>query len=141
MSAACRRTHPGRRSPLLLGMLVACALVAALGQAGARPAAGPLRVSQENPRYFADPSGKVVFLAGSHTWPSLRDMGETDPPQPFDWRGYLDFLTQRHHNFIRLWSWDLSRHVDRSGEVVYTQPLPGPAPARGWRSTASPSST
>ena len=46
---------------------------------GATPAAGPLRVSTANPRYFTDGSGKAVYLTGSHTWASLQDMGLTDP--------------------------------------------------------------
>ena len=112
-------------------MLLVCALVTGWARGQARPAAGPLRVSKENPRYFADPGGKIVYLAGAHTWPSLRDMGHTDPPQRFDWSGYLDFLTARHHNFIRLWSWDLSRHLDGSGETVYTEPFPWPRTGPG----------
>lgn len=73
------------------------------------PATGPLRVSQANPRYFADASGRTVYLTGSHTWNNLQDMGEADPPPAFDFNGYLDFLERRHHNFIRLWRWELVR--------------------------------
>lgn len=36
---------------------------------------------------------------------NLQDMGPTDPPKPFDFRAYLDFLVRHNHNFIRLWSW------------------------------------
>ena len=127
LSRAHRSAHPMKRSPLLLlGVLLMCALSTGLARGEARPAAGPLRVSKENHRYFAAPSGKIVYFAGAHTWPNLRDMGHSDPPKPFDWPGYLDFLTERHHNFIRLWSWDLSRHVDASGEAIYTSPFPWP---------------
>lgn len=72
------------------------------------PASGPLRVSAQNPRYFADPAGKIVYLTGAHTWTNLVDMGETDPPPLFDWDAYLDFLTEHNHNFVRLWAWDLT---------------------------------
>jgi hypothetical protein len=34
-------------------------------------------------------------------------MGPTDPPAPFDFTAYLDFLDRHHHNFIRLWRWEL----------------------------------
>ncbi len=71
-----------------------------------RPAAGPLRVHPENPRYFTDGSGKAVYLTGSHTWPSLVDIGPGDPPPRFDFDAYLDFLQRLGHNFIRLWTWE-----------------------------------
>ena len=68
---------------------------------------GPLRVHPQNPRYFTDDAGRAVFLTGSHTWNSLQDMGETDPPAPFDFGAYLEFLARHNHNFIRLWRWEL----------------------------------
>jgi hypothetical protein len=78
-------------------------------------AAGPLRVSTKNPRYFAvkEPDGteRAVYLTGSHIWNNLHDgMGpgadESDDPERFDFNGYLRFLTERGHNFIRLWRWE-----------------------------------
>ncbi|MEA3368254.1 MAG: DUF6298 domain-containing protein [Planctomycetota bacterium] len=89
-------------------LLVPVALVWAAGAAAAQgaPAAGPLRVHPANPRYFTDGTGRAVLLVGSHTWPSLVDMGTTDPPPPFDFAGYLDFLAEHGHNFIRLWTWE-----------------------------------
>jgi hypothetical protein len=65
-----------------------------------------LRVHPENPRYFTDGSGRAVYLTGSHTWNNLVDMGRGDPPGPFDFDGYLDFLGRHGHNFVRLWTWD-----------------------------------
>ena len=72
------------------------------------PAAGPLRVHPENPRYFSDGSGRTVYLTGAHTWNNLIDMGRNDPPEAFDFNAYLDFLQRHGHNFIRLWAWDSS---------------------------------
>jgi hypothetical protein len=69
-------------------------------------ATGPLRVSAKNPRYFCDASGRPILLVGSHTWNNLVDMGRSDPPEPFDFQAYLDFLNRHGHNFIRLWAWD-----------------------------------
>src|SRR3990172_1412243 len=69
-------------------------------------AAGPLRVSQQNPRYFCDASGRAILLVGSHTWNNLVDMGRNDPPEAFDFDAYLDFLDRYGHSFIRLWAWD-----------------------------------
>jgi hypothetical protein len=71
-----------------------------------RPAAGPLQVHPENPRYFTDGSGRAVYLTGSHTWASLVDIGPKDPPPAFDFGAYLDFLEKYHHNFVRLWTWE-----------------------------------
>ncbi len=76
------------------------------GSGGAPTTAGPLRVSTVNPRYFADRTGKIVYLTGSHTWGNFRDRGLTDPPAPFDFAQYLNFLVSHNHNFIRLWAWE-----------------------------------
>jgi hypothetical protein len=72
-------------------------------------AAGPLRVSTVNPRYFADPSGRVVYLTGSHYWKNVQDNSTTNPPAAFDNDAYLDFLQAHNHNFTRLWVWEQSR--------------------------------
>lgn len=68
---------------------------------------GPLVVCPTNPRYFQNSAtGEVVYLTGSHTWNSLVDIGKADPPAPFDFEAYLDFLQRYGHNFIRLWTWE-----------------------------------
>jgi len=79
------------------------------GSAILAPASGPLRVCEANPRYFADASGRAVLLVGSHVWNNLQDIAATDPPAPFDWEAYLGFLEGHHHNFIRLWRWELAK--------------------------------
>jgi hypothetical protein len=66
-----------------------------------------LRVSKENPRYFADSAGRVVYLTGSHTWTNLVDAGKTRPPEPFDYYRYLVWLKDLNHNFIRMWTWEM----------------------------------
>lgn len=86
---------------------------------------GPLRVHPSNPRYFTDDSGKAIYLTGSHTWNNFKDIGTTNPPQPFDYDKYLDFLYQHNHNFIRLWVWELAKHTYKSEDVLkYTSPFP-----------------
>ena len=59
---------------------------------------GPLNVSRDNPRYFADADNRVVYLTGSHFWENFQDVTE-----PFDYAAYLDRLVALNHNFIRLW--------------------------------------
>jgi uncharacterized protein YjdB len=71
--------------------------------------AGPLRVSSANRRYFADPSGRVVYLTGSEYWKTVEDDGPSNPPPPFDYSGFLDFLQKHNHNFTRLYMWEQSR--------------------------------
>ena len=70
------------------------------------PTRGPLRAHPHNPRYFADSSGQALLLAGSHTWATLQEAGPVDPPEPFDWPGWLNFMVEHDHNFMRLWTWE-----------------------------------
>ena len=68
------------------------AVLACLSTSAASPAAtGPLRVHSGNPRYFADLSGRLVYLTGSHTWDTFQDIGPAGTP-PFDYSKYLDLL-------------------------------------------------
>src|SRR5690606_17172885 len=66
-----------------------------------------LRVSEKNPRYFADQSGKIVYLTGSHTWDNLVDFRRPEDADTLDYKAYLAFLKSYNHNFTRLWAWDL----------------------------------
>src|SRR6476660_7077452 len=65
--------------------------------------AAPLRVHPENPRFFSDAGGKVVYLTGAHTWTSLVD--RSDHPA-FDFPAYLEYLRHYNHNFTRMWTWE-----------------------------------
>jgi uncharacterized protein DUF6298/collagenase-like protein with putative collagen-binding domain len=85
------------------------AIHGSLASARQATAPGPLRVSTENPRYFADGSSRPILLAGSHTWADLVDNGFGDPPPVFDYPRYLDFLVRENHNLIRLWAWEQTR--------------------------------
>ncbi|MGD9495300.1 MAG: putative collagen-binding domain-containing protein [Armatimonadota bacterium] len=94
------------------------------------PATGPLRASPDNPRYFADADGTIVYLTGSHTWSNLKDMGGTDPPAEFDFTGYLDMLEHYGHNFIRLWTWELTRYA-YEGKMTWCAQFPWPRTGPG----------
>ncbi|MBM3238477.1 hypothetical protein FJZ31_19460 [Candidatus Poribacteria bacterium] len=91
------------------------------------PATGPLKLHPSNPRYFTDGTGRAIYLTGAHTWSNFKDMGKTDPPPPFDFEAYLDFLQQYNHNFIRMWTWELSTY-SYDGKLTYAEPFP-------WRRT------
>jgi hypothetical protein len=75
----------------------------------ANAVSGPLRVSAINPRYFADPSGRVVYLTGSEYWKTIQDNGPSNPPPTFDYPAFLSFLQRHNHNFTRLYMWEQSR--------------------------------
>ena len=74
---------------------------------------GPLLVSESNPRYFAVAGApeKLIYLTGSHVNNNLHDgLGPgrecPDDPERFDFDAYLRLLSERGHNFIRLWRWE-----------------------------------
>src|SRR6266498_2419563 len=75
-------------------------------------AAGPLVVSETNPRYFTVKSSeKAIYLTGSHIWNNFHDgMGPgaecNDTFEQLDYDAYLKFLKEHGHNFIRLWRWE-----------------------------------
>ena len=90
-------------------------------------AMGPLRVLADNPRYFTADGKRAVYVTGSHTWANLQDMGLSDPPPPFDFAGYLDFLVRYGHNFIRLWRWEPPQWnygAARKGKLSFCTPHP-----------------
>lgn len=80
---------------------------------------GPLHVSSDNPRYFADERGHIVYLTGSHTWSNFQDNGGTNPPPAFDYEQYLDFLEANNHNVFRLWTWEESRWTVETADDNY----------------------
>lgn len=90
----------------------------------AEPATGPLRILAANPRYFEDGSGRVTYLTGSHTWLNLQDGVLIDPPPPFDYLVWLDFLEAHHHNFFRLWVWEEAKWVTEWAAPYYFTPMP-----------------
>ena len=97
-----------------------------------RRSLGPLRVSGVNPRYFVDGAGRVVYLAGDHTWGNLQDIGDTDPPPRFDYARFLDYLQTYDVRVFRLWAWEQASIVGGHGAFwvspsVYRRTGPGVA--------------
>ena len=108
----------------MLLVLLTAAAAAAVGaaMADARPVAassatvqtnGPLRPHPTNGRYFADATGRAVYLTGSHTWWTLARPAKRNPvscPEhpwhPFSFAAYVDRLASLGHNFLRLWTWE-----------------------------------
>jgi hypothetical protein len=117
-------------------------------QAKQLPAAGPLMVSAANPRYFAVVHERAdqgaVYLTGSHLNNNFHDgMGPgaqcPETPEQFDYRGYLDFLAQRGHNFIRLWRWEqFKSQVGGGGFHACMTPQPWPRTGPGAATDGKP---
>jgi hypothetical protein len=120
-----------------IGLRDSTTLVVSAG--GIQSAVGPLRVSAANPRYFADPTGRVVYLTGSHYWKNVQDDGPTNPPPIFDNKAYLDFLQQHNHNFTRLWVQEQARWSDEVSyshwfsPTIYSRTGPGTAADGGLK--------
>jgi hypothetical protein len=87
-------------------------------------ASGTLRVSSQNPRYFSDSNGKIVYLTGAHTWSNLQDNGLSNPPAIFDYQKFLDFLVSHNHNFFRLWTWEQAKWTTETTEPYWFTPSP-----------------
>jgi hypothetical protein len=136
---------------LLIAVSAACSPAAIGGGAGSDPDAGLgpdssdggpglLRIDPVNPRYFTDGSGKAVYLAGSHTWGNFRDRGLGDPPAPFDYGAWLDFLAAHHHNFFRLWTWEQAHSWNNNtdGQKRWFTPFPWPRTGPGLANDGKP---
>lgn len=94
------------------------------------PITSTLRICGANPRYFADSSGRAIYVTGTHTWNNLVDMGSKEPIVPFDWTAYLDLLATLDHNFVRLWAMDSTatwNPLDRVLDFPWLRTGPGTA--------------
>ena len=117
--------------------------------ADSKGAAGPLVVSEANPRYFTVASGnaadrKVVYLTGSHIWNNFHDgMGPgsdcAETPEQLDYDAYLEFLKDHGHNFIRLWRWEQFKSQAAGGTFhLCMTPQPWPRTGPGTASDGKP---
>lgn len=94
-----------------------------LNQTEKASAPGPLRVHPDNPRWFATPEGRAVWLTGSQTWAAFQERGIEGQTPDFDFPRYLDFLEKNGHNFIRLWVWEHAQWMQFTDEPVRYKPL------------------
>ncbi|MEW6235853.1 MAG: DUF6298 domain-containing protein [Candidatus Omnitrophota bacterium] len=109
-----------------MGILASIGFILLYASAFGQSASGPLRVCESNPRYFCG-GGKAILLTGSHVWNNFVDMGESDPPAPFDYAAYLDWMKKLNHNFIRLWTWELASWnttANQENKRLFSAPQP-----------------
>jgi hypothetical protein len=95
--------------------------------AQARQSDAALRIHPTNRRYFADGSGRPIYLTGSHFWTIFQDWrcgGEPYACGPAfsTFPEYVTFLTARNHNFTRLWTLDSYIFESRPSPWVRTGP-------------------
>ena len=109
--------------------------------------AGPLVVSRTNPRYFTAVGApeQAIYLTGSHVNNNLHDGLGFGPDCPgelerFDFDAYLELLTARGHNFIRLWRWEQFRgHLMAPADVHFCmEPQPWPRTGPGAAKDGKP---
>jgi len=86
--------------------------------------AGTLRVSDKNPRYFTDESGRAIYLTGSHTWANLQELKASPDTPNFDYEASLDFMQEHNHNFMRMWIWEQAAWTPNTNVKVLFEPLP-----------------
>ena len=72
-----------------------------------RPITAPLKALATNPNYFADGTGRAVYLTGSHTWNNLQDWGTNGRIQTLDFAAYVKMMLAHNHNFTLLWTTEL----------------------------------
>lgn len=123
------------RAGLVLSVAVISILAVQPRVGEAAKATGPLRVCKKNPRYFTDGSGRAIYLTGSHTWNNLVDMGPGDPPPPFDFPAYLDWMARQNFNFMRMWTWELVTWDTGSNNPAYRKEVPHTATPLPWART------
>jgi hypothetical protein len=126
-----RRTFIGRNVILACAASAMPFLFACDAVTGHRPVPvrrarinGPLRVSALNPRYFADTTGHVVYLTGSHTWTNFQDGGTQDPPPKFDYDEFLSYVVAEGGNFFRLWRWEQAKGSAETPLPYWFTPMP-----------------
>ncbi|MBN1672473.1 MAG: hypothetical protein JXR37_15640 [Kiritimatiellae bacterium] len=88
---------------------------------GQDQAMGPLRVCAQNPRYFADGTGRPVYLTGAHTWNNLQHNAVYPA---VDYPAYLDFLENHNHNYMRMWAWEQAAWDPWAPEPIKVGPVP-----------------
>jgi hypothetical protein len=82
---------------------------------------GPLKASTDNPRYYAGPDGRPIYLAGFHHQTNRVDLSMDG--KAFDFAAYLNLLKSHHANYIRLWA----QEDMRAEPTLYLRTGPGNA--------------
>jgi hypothetical protein len=108
---------------------VAVQSATAVERSGSAASGRSLRVLESNPRYFTDGTGRAIYLTGSHVWWNLvgantwKSDCQRGRVHPFRYGDYLDHLERHNHNFVRLWTIELTTW-EECGDTVVVEPQP-----------------
>jgi hypothetical protein len=107
---------------------------------GSGPITAPLRVSSVNSHWLFDANGKAVYLAGSHTWNDMQDLGQVGSTEPaFDFTSYVNFLLAHGQNDTILWRKDLPTYCNwGAGGTWQVGQFPWPRTGPGTASDGLP---
>jgi len=93
-------------------------------------AAGVLRVHPDNPRWFADGSGRAIYLGGHQIFVDLQDNSYNkefirNGERILDWNEYVKFLKAQNFNYLRnwvIWSTGSGSMAPVNNAVAYPMP-------------------
>lgn len=112
----CKGVNLYAETSLSIAVIILMLIVSLSLPSNAQTLPGPLVVSTVNPRYFADPNGNIVFLAGVHTWSNgMEDRGTIATPPAFPFTSYVAFMYAHGFNWMRMWTSEMS-HVSSSDD-------------------------
>ena len=98
---------------------------------------GPLRVLPREPAVLYGRERAAVYLTGSHTWGNGQAAGYVEPPAPFDFASYLDYLQgewPQLHSAVGLGAGEVER--GESGRLLVQRRSPICGQGRGRQRTA-----
>jgi hypothetical protein len=93
-------------------------------------AAGVLKVHSDNPHWFADGSGRAIYLGGHQIFVDLQDNSYNkefirNGERVLDWNEYIKFLKAQNFNYLRnwvIWSTGSGSMAPANNAIAYPMP-------------------
>lgn len=110
--------------------MVRLIVILVLGMSLSPSSANVLTVHPENPRYFADRSGRAIYLGGHQSFVDLQDNSFNkefirDSKRILDWDEYVKFMKAHNFNYLRnwvIWSTGSGTMAPVSNAIAYPMP-------------------
>ncbi len=124
--------------------MVRLSILIILGAVLSMSRADVLSVHPENPRYFADGSGRAIYLGGHQSFVDLQDNSFNkefirNSERILDWNEYVEFLKAHNFNYLRnwvIWSTGSGTMAPVNNAVAFPMPykrIPGHGKAKDGR--------